>query len=137
MNDVMGIYMPDCKRWDEKLSAQYLEQKDSNISSDDWTTGCQKTYQNYLPLFQETTSMKTLFIADYLTADTIENRNLIWLRKKSRILGTNAKIACRQNAAPTSLWKWMNPKTARISKRCSGRSHTEAFHFISTAKPGT
>jgi sulfur relay (sulfurtransferase) DsrC/TusE family protein len=121
MNDVVDIYMPDFKHWDEKLSAQYLKQKDSNISSDHWTTGRQKTYQNYLPLFQETTSMKTLFIADYLTADTIENRNSIWPRKKSRILGTNAKIACRQNAAPTSLWKWTNPKIARITKLCYGK----------------
>ena len=58
MNGRVAICMPDFKYRGDKLSAQYLKHKDSNISSGDWTTVHPETYQNFLPLSQETTSMK-------------------------------------------------------------------------------
>ena len=65
MNGVVDIYMPDLKYWDEKLWAQYLKQKDSNISSGDWNTVRQKTYQNFLPLSQEATSIRAFYTIEY------------------------------------------------------------------------
>ena len=74
IHGMMDFYTLAFKYWDDKFSAQCLKQIYSNINSGDWNIVRQKTYQNYLPLSQETTSMKAFFSVDYLTADAIENR---------------------------------------------------------------